>query len=427
MSDTLSNSVLELLDQCDFFDRDTDVDRLWSVDSSLVAIDFSLNAILKSRQSVFVGSSRLPQKLDQIPELFDGLLKLAVGLDSDKDVLLTARGTACDAMVRRIGELFQIPVIELRIAPTEPKQLNAEVSRLGGGDSNVVFVFDVENRGIDFALANLAIETTVLSLRKDGNLHTAIKQRLIDGKLTRVLVDKKLTKKKLTEELLSCGATGWVLYGARDSESGEDQTARDLRYANDFDSSGFLLHWTRRRVGPWPEQTDADFLDDLIFRSAMKDHCEVASLRRILATEQIIASSDLTRDPRPVVCFSEVTFEELKKLRTFRSHLSRWDFEPYGIAFRKSWLVDQGAAAVIYGDQSVWENLKDSERAFFQLNDPNGKVDWSVEREWRILGDLDLRKVPLDAAVVFVHTVEDSKKVAAFCRWPIVVLTAVQE
>ena len=421
-SDPASNSALEILEQCDFYDRETGAGRLLSVDSSLVAFDFSSNAILTSRRSVFAGSSRLPQKLDEIPELFDGLLKLAIRLDCDKDVLLTASGTACDALVRRVGELFHIPVIELRIAPLDPKKLEAEVSGVGESDGSIAFVFDFGQRGIDFALANFAQAATVLSVRKGGNLHAAIVHRLNEGKPGRVLVDPKLTKKKLTEELLSLGATGWVLLGADETEPNAGDVEADLRFAKDFDGSDFLLHWTRRRVGPWPDQTDAGFLDDLIFRSPRKDHREVASLRRILATEQIFAGNDLTRDPRPVVCFSDVTFEQLKELRTFRPHLSRWDFEPYGIAIRKSWLIDQGAAAVVYGDETAWESMPDDQRAFFQLNDPKGNVDWSVEREWRVLGDLDLRKVPVDAAAVFVRTVEDAKEVAAFCRWPIVVL-----
>ena len=421
-SDPAINSVLEILEQCDFFDRESGSSRLLSVDSSLVAFDFSSNAILMSRRSVFPGSSRLPQKLDEIPELFDGLLKLAIRLDGDKDVLLTASGTACDAMVRRIGELFHIPVITLRIAPLDPKKLESEVSKLTDGEEDVVLVFDFENRGIDFALANLADAVTVLSVRKGGNLHAAIAHRLASDKPARVLVEPKLTKKKLGEELLSQGATGWVLLGADESEPGVGEIAADVRLAKDFDCSDFLLHWTRRRVGPWPDQTEMDFLDDLIFRSPRKDHREVASLRRILATGHIFAGNDLTRDPRPVVCFSDVTFEELKELRTFRPHLSRWDFEPFGVAIRKNWLIDQGAAAVVYGDEMVWESLPDDQRAFFQLNDPKGKVDWSVEREWRILGDLDLRKVPIDAAVAFVKSVEDANEIAAFCRWPIVVL-----
>lgn len=391
------------------------------IDNSMFRLDRYCDASLIARQTVFVASSRLPQKLDEIPEFFDGLLKLSMGLESERDVLLTAGGTTCDAMVRRVAELFRIPVVEVRTAPLDPEKLDAEVSSLEGGrEENVVFVFDFENRGVDFALAKLANRMTALSVRKGGKLDVAIQQRLKDGKPTRILVDAKLTKKKLTDKFLSAGATGWVLFGTEESES--RTPVEEIVFSDGFDSSEYLLHWTRRRVGPWPEQPRAEFWDDLIFRSPRKDHREIASLRRILATNRILAGSDLTRDPRPVVCFSDVSFEDLKELRTFRPHLSRWDFEPFGIAIRKSWLEERGAAKVIYGDEATWGSLPNEQRPFFQLNDLNGKIDWSIEREWRITGDVDLRKVPANSAVVFVRTAEDAKEVAAYSRWPIVVL-----
>lgn len=417
-SDSSSNPALEILAQCDFFCCESDLKRLKAISDSMFALEFGSENSVFDRQSVFVASSRLPQKLDEIPEFFDGVLKLAMNLDGDSEVLLTANGTACDAMVRRVGQLFRTEVVEVRMAPLDPKKLNAVVSSLEG--SKVVFVFDFENRGVDFALASLASQMTALSVRKGGNLHSALLHRLKDGKPARVLVESTLTKKKLTEELLSAGATGWVLLDAAETESVEPDSG--VAVLNQFDASDFLLHWTRRRVGPWPDQTEIDFLDDLLFRSSRKDHREVASLKRILATQRILAGSVLTRDPRPVVCFSDVTFEELGQLRTFRPHLSRWDFEPFGVAIRKSWLQEKGAAAVVYGDESTWESLPDEKRAFFQLNDPNGKIDWSAEREWRIVGDVDLRAVPMDAAVVFVRTVADAAEVNGFCRWPIVVL-----
>ena len=425
-SDSSSNPVHELLAQCDFFDSETDIadfGRVKTIDGSLFAFEFNSVSSLVDRRSVFVASSRLPQKLDEIPQFFDGLLTLAMDLDGESDVLLTATGTACDLMVRRIGTHFRIPVVELRMASLDSKKLNKEMSILKGCDKKVVLIFDFENRGIDFALTQLAQQLTVLSLRKGGNLDSALQHRLKQGRPARVLVDPKLTKKKLSEELLAAGATGWVLFGGDGANEAEPRDAEaKTSCLTDFESSDFLLHWTRRRTGPWPEQSADEYLDDLIFRSSRKDHREIASLRRILATQRILAGSDLTRDPRPVVCFSDISFKSLLELRTFRPHLSRWDFEPFGIAIRKSWLAEQGAAAVEYGDDAMWESLSEAKRAFFQFNDPEGNVDWSVEREWRIVGAVDLRRVPVNAAVVFVRAAEDAKEVAAFCRWPIVVL-----
>ena len=360
---------------------------------------------LLSANTIFVGSSRLPQKLDTIPEFFSALLKLAADLDPDRDALVTAEGTACDKFVRRVGDLFGVRVAVMK-KPAE-----------GCADA---------------VLASVADQMTVLSLRKNGNLHQAVAQRLEAGKKTRILIEPSLVKKSLSKELLSHGATGWYLMQREaplstlsqsrivSRDSGTESPAA-LR-VKDVDSERYLLHWTRRRVGPWPDQTDQDFIDDLLFGSSRKDHREVAALRRILATGKILASNGLTRDPRPVVCFSDISFEQLLERRVFRPHLSRWDFEPFGIAIDKAWLKNSGAVAVRYGDEMLWESMSESERPFFQLNRSESKVDWSIENEWRIVGDVDLKCVPPDAAVVFVPTLEHAAEVDEFSRWPVVVL-----
>ena len=372
---------------------------------------------LLDRKSLFVASSRLPQKLDSIPEFFAGLLKLAVQLDSRRDVLLTIEGTACHRFVVRIAELFGIPMVALKVIASEPQ------SDSGEGEAYVV---DPEQRGADEILALLADQVTVLSMRKGGNLYKSVTRRLENGNPTRVLVESGLTKKALTDQLLSSGATGWFLFGEEQSETTSTAGSDSFVTSTEFDATEFLLHWTRRRVGPWPGQSDSGFLDDLIFGGTSKDHRQIASLRRILATGRIFSSNGLTRDPRPVVCFSDIIFEQLAERRVFRPHLSRWDFEPFGIAIKKTWLAKQGARKVTYGEESVWESLEESERPWFQLNQSEGKVDWSLENEWRILGDVDLRNVPVDAAVVFVPTQEDAQEIASFCRWPIVVLSQKQ-
>jgi hypothetical protein len=413
--------AVDLLSQCGAFGEEQVCGDVRDFEGAFAISEFGNSEHLLERNTVFVGSSRLPQKLDEIPELFDGLLKLAVQLDPERDVLLTGQGTACDLMVRRIGELFRIPVVEVCLAPSDVGKLSGLVQEFSEVGVDRILVFDFDKRGLDFALATLAVQMTVLSMRSKGKLQTAVLQRLEDGKSTRVLVEPTLTKQPLTEELLSSGAAGWYLFGDADlPETGTLQ--RDVSRVSNVESEKYLLHWTRRRVGPWPEQSESDFMDDLIFRCSRKDHREVAALRRILATERILASSTLTRDPRPVVCFSDVTFEELKERRVFRQHLHRWDFEPYGFAIDRDWLSEQGCRSVTYGDDQVWETTDESDRPFFQLNDPNGKIDWSVEKEWRVVGDVDLRKVPVDAAVVFVPTIEDAEEVGDLCRWPIVVL-----
>ena len=118
---------------------------------------------------------------------------------------------------------------------------------------------------------------------------------------------------------------------------------------------------------------------------------------------------------------------ELPTLRQFRTHRSRWDFEPFGLCVDRQWLHDRGARPVIYGDEVTWQGLPDADRPFFQLTHPTDRatessapaIDWSVEREWRHVGDLDLRELKPDQALVFVPRFEAAMRLADVSPWPI--------
>ena len=387
----------------------------------------SPHVLLKATR--FIGSSRLPKNLDSIPGLFAGLLKLAVQLHGGQAIILNGKQTACERFVRRIGQLFDIKVRRVESMPPDRNKISERIEQVVKTGTRPVIVFDAEDRGIDRGLMDIADHTFVLSLRNNGTVHQAALDRLASGRTLDLLIDRSLVKKKTAKQLLSNGATGWYLLEDESThppdqhETDANQltggTVIDLKHETGQD---FLLHWTRRRHGPWPEQTESEFLDDLLFGSSRKQHDAIKSLYRILATERLLASADLTRDRRPVVCFSDLTFAELLERRVFRSHLSRWDFEPYGIAIRRDWLASQGAQPVCYGDEELWGRLPDQDRPFFQFNSADSKVDWSIEAEWRIQDDIDLRKVPLAEALVFVPSIEQAKIIQDICRWPIVII-----
>lgn len=126
---------------------------------------------------------------------------------------------------------------------------------------------------------------------------------------------------------------------------------------------------------------------------------------------------------RPVVCFSDVPVCELPRRRVFRPHLSRWDFEPYGIAIERERLEALTARPVIYGPADCWETLAEQERPFFQLSQSSSKkIDWESENEWRIMGDVRLETIAHDQAFVFVRTQTEAEIIADLSPWPIVVL-----
>jgi hypothetical protein len=205
--------------------------------------------------------------------------------------------------------------------------------------------------------------------------------------------------------------------------TGESPRIISLPAAGDWT---YLTHCTRAARRAWPDEAEEDFLDDLIFSADSADHSALAALRRILMQQQILATSSAIRGGAALVSFTAVRLADVPVLRTFRVHRGRWDFEPYGICIRRDYLAQMGTRPVTYGDHSDWDLLDASDRPFFQRRlSKNAKTgvstDWSREREWRILGNVDLGLVDNDSALVFVPTVEEARTLLPICRWPIVV------
>ncbi len=63
------------------------------------------------------------------------------------------------------------------------------------------------------------------------------------------------------------------------------------------------------------------------------------------------------------------SLSEFRSRRTFRNHLNRFDFEPWGIAFRRSALKGL-AQAVTYGSDDDWHRLPEQARHFFRKQHP---------------------------------------------------------
>jgi hypothetical protein len=73
---------------------------------------------------------------------------------------------------------------------------------------------------------------------------------------------------------------------------------------------------------------------------------------------------------------------------------------------------------VRYGDERLWNSLTPEERPFFQAID--GKVDWKVEQEYRIVGDLSLRGLKKSDLVVFTQTKAEANAMQTHSSWPVV-------
>jgi hypothetical protein len=186
----------------------------------------------------------------------------------------------------------------------------------------------------------------------------------------------------------------------------------------------FLTHCTRRAQGRWPDQSEQEYLDELILGEPTRDRSSLATLMRILGSRRLLATGTTIRSGTEVVSFTDANFAELAKMRQFRAHRTRWDFEPYGICIDQHDLKVLGTRPAAYGNDELWGRLAVAERPFFQKTADSGQegVDWRMEREWRHLGDLDLDAIPTASGLVFVPSLAEAQHVARISRWPVTVV-----
>lgn len=253
--------------------------------------------------------------------------------------------------------------------------------------------------------------------------------------------------------LLDCGAVGWLpshstrIEGKSTFDAHSDSKSIEFAPTSDENPTvvvptfsaaiqqvswaqewPYLTHCTRGRSGAWPDQSQTGYFDSLLASQdrADLDASPLATLERILTQCRLIASSKLKRSDMPTVSFTEIPLMELLTRRHFKSHIGRWDWEPYGICIRRSWLEGHGCRRVLYLESSKWNLLDAQERPYFQpTSEPNATkgTNWEAEREWRALGDIQLGKIPFDSAFVFVPTAFEADKLSCLSPLSVCVLS----
>lgn len=182
-------------------------------------------------------------------------------------------------------------------------------------------------------------------------------------------------------------------------------------------SKGSLAHWTRAADGPWPQQSEDSWHNQLIDGHSQANHSELATLMNIISKQCILSSSHTIRDSHQVVCLTSVPLSQWNRLNVYRPHLRRWDFCPYGLVFSPAAVQRIGARPVRYGDESLWNSLSGKERPFFQAIDCN--VDWQVEKEYRVLGDLNLQSFSDQELAFFTKTQAEALQLLQHSNWPV--------
>ncbi|NOX57024.1 MAG: hypothetical protein GXP27_21815 [Planctomycetes bacterium] len=416
-------------------------------------------------------SSRLGRALDEKPEWFRAVRAACGRLQAERDVLVTAVGTTTCPVLERCAVHFGLRLLRVRIAErgdvsqwvrqllrtkfqpprrdvyelllSPPLFPHASEKRLPGDTDSTP--------PRDRAVVAMSDELMAIHLRRGGNLERLLRARLADPSQREIsvllAVGPNLVPDEVVEELEGAGAVRWeppeqmghdprktaslstsvspsVPVAATAATARSKASLVPIPPAADWD---FLTHCTRRHDGPWPDQTEEEYWDELLFGLPSADRSALAVLMRIVQQRRLCGSAAAIRGGYRVVSFTAVPLRQVSRLRTFRAHRGRWDFEPYGLCIRCEWLQQQGARPVIYGDDESWERLSEAERPFFQqrlsTSAASGRtIDWSVEREWRVLGDLDLGSLGPEEAFLFVATESEAHQLAAVSPWPIAIM-----
>lgn len=171
----------------------------------------------------------------------------------------------------------------------------------------------------------------------------------------------------------------------------------------------YIIHWTRSSNNPWPGETLYDYYESIVNSNDRYPRSALDTLNRILSEKRLRASSRHMRRGVSAVAFSALKPSEAVKLMKWRARYSEMTFEPYGIAIQKDYALRIGIKKVIYGNPEMYRYLEEKDRPYFQSLGQTG--DWQPEREYRGIGDIDLKNIPHEYIRAIVRTKDEIKKI----------------
>ncbi len=408
------------------------------------------------RHRAGVISSRIGTRPDQHTWWFDLLRTAVLRVAAENECVLTVDRTAPRPAVKRACELFGIPHLDLTVdeRQVERPQLvrwladriqasqfaasaNSPHDRQAFVSPSLLSVSTSEKASLsptvpvrDAVLCAAGHRSYVLSCRTGGAIHRLLRSWLTSAEETPSLVliaDGPGTPPDCRRELADYGAVPWLVRSSESPPGGPGQAKRPAVAASQSCDgplecpTDWLCHWTRPCPGAWPGQPETEYLDELLLGSRSADRSALAALLRIVSHRRVLAS--VIRQQHRAVSFTEVPLAEFRQRRVYRRHRRRYDFEPWGVAVRRSVLMQLGARPVSYGTSDERPADENADSVWYQpAADRSGRIDWREEREWRIAEDLSLDSVPDSAVCLFVDSASEAETVSRQCSWPVIVL-----
>jgi len=363
-------------------------------------------------------------------------------------VVLIATGSAIEPWAKRAAELTGTPLLSIGLEQAE-----------SSNDSDLLVrcpLRDPVTR--DWVAIGMADHVDAVYVRRSGHIETCLVERIqrFGPKATRVAITSH--RACAGTRLLQCGAVGWFIPDSEsrkevEAESGQTAQKKDpvrvsLSRSNGIpdpaaitnraagliptqqawweEPDAWLVHCTRGCSGPWPGETQRQYQDSILL--GQSEHAQrrpLDTLCRIIGSEMLLASAVVTSPKYPVVCWSAVPLLSLLDRRCFRSHVQRWDYEPYGIAVRLEVAKRLGCQPVIYGQPRDRKKLAAGNQFLFQ---PIGKTnDWRREQEWRMRGNLDLSALSVRDLRVFAVDTASTRERFRRLPWPVTLLRCVKQ
>ncbi len=282
---------------------------------------------LPSRPVLGVTSSRLGRDLDRRASWFAALRAAAREAGSQQRTLTAAAGSATWPWTPRAAWWFGADSLTLHVSPRESWTAWRAALARQPVSSREAWVSPclapATSSGLvgrplrDRLLLGLCPQVLVLDERGGGTIASLVQQRLRDAIWPRCSLQRAVAA--------APPFSSWPNV-APESES----PVGDLQL-----SEPFLWHWTRARTGPWPEQSEEAFIDQLLWNGCGAPRGALAVLRRILCQRRLAAQSGAYRGGGAAVSFTATSLDEWKSQRAYRRHRGRWDFVPYGIGLRR--------------------------------------------------------------------------------------------
>lgn len=379
----------------------------------------SLRKSLAKTTTLATVSSRLGHDLNLHRHVCRFLTRSLLDCRSRNATLIIATGSAIEPWATRAAELFDVHSIRIAVGKDDP-----------GAD----FFVPPVKQSRDRLVIELADRVDAIYVRAGGNIDNSLCLRINarQDASTRVAVAPDL--KCAAARLIASGAIGWFDSETRrrpspnstldqnlppDLEQPSEQEKTDQWTRTD---GQWLVHCTRGPRANWPDETIRQFRDSILIGDGDAINRQpIDSLCRILRSGRLIASSTATSKQSPVVCFSAVPLAQLLDRRCFRPQLGRWDYEPFGIAIRRSTAVSLGIKPVIYGEPGRQKTLAQQDRYRFH---PIGKTyDWQSEKEWRSKESVDLTTLPESDVRVFAADTIETRNRLADCPWAVSFVT----